>query len=181
MAIRWNSAFARLPGFGVSSSSCDNRARTRAGRSSPNRATSARASAKLVASGTVGPEAITAGSSPGTSLIASVTTRAGEAAAASRPPLIAERCFRTAFISVIVAPLASSARFTACLSASVSPSAGKASSADPPPEISASTRSSGPRPRTRSSSRRAPRSLLASGTGWDASITSIRRVGTAWP
>jgi hypothetical protein len=37
----------------------------------------ASASAQVVASGTVGPLAITAGSSPGTSLISSVTTRAG--------------------------------------------------------------------------------------------------------
>ena len=58
-------------------------------------ASTARASAKVVGSGTVGPEAITAGSSPGTSEIAKVTTRAGAAAAASRPPLIAERCLRT--------------------------------------------------------------------------------------
>ena len=50
---------------------------TAAGSSMPYLASTARASAKLVGSGTVGPEAITAGSSPGTSEIASVTTRAG--------------------------------------------------------------------------------------------------------
>ena len=55
----------------------------------------ARASASVVGSGTVGPEPITAGSSPGTSEIASVTTRAGGRARASRPPLMRERCFRT--------------------------------------------------------------------------------------
>ena len=98
-------------------------------------ASTARASAKVVGSGTVGPEAITAGSSPGTSEIARVTTRAGAAAAASRPPLIAERCLRTVLISPIVAPERSSARVTACLSASVRPGAGSASSAEPPPEI----------------------------------------------
>ncbi len=141
----------------------------------------ARASAKVVGSGTVGPEAITAGSSPGTSLIASVTTRAGLAAAASLPPLMAERCLRTQFISEMFAPQASSARLIACLSASVSPSAGAAQSAEPPPDIRASTRSSGPRPRTRSRRRRAPRSLLASGTGCEASITSMCLVGTVWP
>ena len=101
----------------------------------PYLASTARASAKLVGSGTVGPEAITAGSSPGTSEIARVNTEAGEAAAASRPPLIADRCFRTAFISPIVAPEASNARVTSCLSASVSPGAGSASNAEPPPEI----------------------------------------------
>ena len=76
---------------------------------------------RCVGSGTVGPEAITDGSSPGTSEISSATTRAGGAAAASRPPLIAERCLRTQFISSIVAPERSSARFTACLSARVRP------------------------------------------------------------
>ncbi len=75
-----------------------------------------------------------------------VTRRAGRAATASRPPLIAERCLRTAFISVIVAPLASRARLTACLSASVMPPAGSVMSAEPPPEIRAITRSSGRRP-----------------------------------
>ena len=75
-----------------------------------------------------------AGSSPGTSEIAKVTTCAGAAAAASRPPLIAERCLRTVLISVMVAPERNNARVTACLSASVRPGAGKASSAEPPPE-----------------------------------------------
>ena len=69
-------------------------------------ASTARASAKVVGSGTVGPEAMTAGSSPGTSEIASVTICAGAAAAASRPPLIAERCLRTQLISPMVAPAA---------------------------------------------------------------------------
>ena len=78
---------------------------------------------------------MTAGSSPGTSEIARVTTAAGAAAAASRPPLIADRCLRTVLISPIVAPERSSARVTACLSASVRPGAGNASSAEPPPEI----------------------------------------------
>ena len=67
------------------------------------------ASAQVVGSGTVGPLAMTAGSSPGTSLISSVTTRAGAQRAASRPPLIADRCLRTQFISSIAAPLRSSA------------------------------------------------------------------------
>jgi hypothetical protein len=43
-------------------------------------------------------------SSPGTSEIASVTTRAGAAARARRPPLIAERCLRTQLISAMLAP-----------------------------------------------------------------------------
>ena len=67
----------------------------------------ASASAQVVASGTVGPLAMMLGSSPGTSLIVSVTTRAGAQAAASRPPLMRERCLRTQFISEMLAPLAS--------------------------------------------------------------------------
>ena len=58
--------------------------------------------------------AITAGSSPGTSDIASITTRAG-AQARQAPPLIAERCLRTQLISAIVAPLRNSAAATVCL------------------------------------------------------------------
>ena len=76
---------------------------------------------------------MTDGSSPGTSEIISETTGAGAAAIASRPPLIADRCLRTVFISPIWAPLRSSARLIACLSSSVTPAAGSASSAEPPP------------------------------------------------
>ncbi len=94
-------------------------------------------------SGTVGPEPITAGSSPGTSEIATVTTRAGYARWASRPPLIRDRCLRSVFISPIAAPEASSARVTACFSASEMPGAGAIQLADAPPDISARTRSSG--------------------------------------
>ena len=77
----------------------------------------ARASAVVVGSATVGPEAMTAGSSPGTSEIRRATTRAGCAATARRPPLMALRCLRTQLISSIEAPDASIARLTACLSA----------------------------------------------------------------
>ena len=59
------------------------------------------AAAEVVGSGTVGPDAITDGSSPGTSEIISETTGAGAAAIASLPPLIADRCLRTVFISPI--------------------------------------------------------------------------------
>ena len=97
-------------------------------------------------SGTVGPEAITAGSSPGTSEMVSVTTLAGWHAAARRPPLMADRCLRTQFISAMLAPLLSSARLIACLSCSVRPGAGSVSSAEPPPEMRHSTRSSGRQP-----------------------------------
>ena len=134
----------------------------------------ASASAQVDGSATVGPLAITAGSSPGTSLMASVTTRAGAHAAASLPPLIADRCLRTQFISSMAAPLASSARLIACLSCRVSPGAGIDSSAEPPPEIRHSTKSSGPSPCTRSRMRCAAAAPAASGTGCAASTTSIR-------
>ncbi len=122
------------PGFGVSFTAAARWAATADGASIRYLASTERASAKLVGSATVGPEAITAGSSPATSEIARVRMRAGAAAAARRPPLIAERCLRTVLISPIVAPQRKSARVTACLSARVSPTAGKVSRADPPPE-----------------------------------------------
>src|SRR5271166_3130028 len=95
----------------------------------------ASASAEVVGSATVGPDAITLGSSPGTSEISKATTRAGAAAAANLPPLIADRCLRTQFISEIAAPLFSKALLIPCLSARVMPGAGKDKSAEPPPEI----------------------------------------------
>ena len=151
------------------------------GSTTPYCITIARTPARDGVPGTVSPLAMVPGSSPGTSLITSVTTRAGYAAAASRPPLMADRCLRTAFITPIGAPHASRDAFTACLSASVMPGPGSAARAEPPPEISASTRSSGPNPATSASSARAPASLFASGTGWLASITRICRVGAPWP
>ena len=169
------------PGFGVSSSLARKRCNTGAGASMPYLARMARASALLDGSATVGPEAITDGSSPGTSEIISATTLAGAAASASRPPLMAERCLRTAFISPMVAPLFSSALLTACLSASVKPGAGRLRSAEPPPEIRQRTRSSGVSPRTSSKMRSAASRPAASGTGWPASITSILLVGSLWP
>ena len=169
------------PGLTLSQASESRWARTWGGRSMPYLAIRASASWRVVGSPTVGPEAMTAGSSPGTSEIISATRRAGCAAAASLPPLIAERCFLTQFISSIEAPERSSALETACLSSRVSPGAGRASSDEPPPETSASTRSSGPRPWTRSRMRRAAASPAASGTGCAASTISIRRQGTAWP
>ena len=130
------------PGRGASAPGEARCAMTAAGSFMEYAATMASASARVVASGTVGPEATSAGSSPGMSETTSETTRAGEAAAASRPPLIAETCFLTAFIAAIGAPDASSARLTAISSSSVSSPAGAGSSAEPPPQISATTRSS---------------------------------------
>ena len=109
-------------------------------------ATSARASASVVGSGTVGPEAIAEGSSCGTSEIASVTISAAcSPARASRPPLMRDRCLRTMFISPIGAPERSSARLTCCFCANETPSTGAIQLAEPPPESSTSSRSSGGR------------------------------------
>jgi len=98
--------------------------------------------------------------------------------AASRPPLMAERWRRTVFISLMVAPLASSARLTSCLSCRLNPGSGKGSSEEPPPEIRHSTTSSALRPCTSASMRWAASSPAASGTGCAASTISMRAQGT---
>ena len=56
-----------------------------------------------------------------------------------------DRCLRTVLMSPIPAPDLSSARFTACFSASVSPATGAIQLAEAPPDISTSTRSSADR------------------------------------
>ena len=71
-----------------------------------------------------------------------MSTVAGDAARASSPPLKRERCLRTAFSSLIVAPAASSSRVSACFSSSVTGGAGAGVSAEPPPETRKITRSS---------------------------------------
>ena len=55
---------------------------------------------------------------------------AGQQALPRRPPLIAERCLRTQFISPMVAPDLSRALLIDCLSARVMPAAGRAGRAD---------------------------------------------------
>ncbi len=79
------------------------------------------------------------------------------------------------FISWIGAPEFSSARFTAIRSSSPSPAAGRVDSEEPPPETRNSTRSSGPRPRTSASISAAAAAPPASGTGWLAKRTGMRR------
>lgn len=106
-------------------------------------------------------------------------TRAGQAASASLPPLIRDRCLRTVFMAEIGAPEASSAAFTAASSCKVMPSGGAGSSDEPPPEISATTRSPEPSPPTRSSMRAAASSPAPSGTGWAAPTISMRWQGVA--
>jgi len=114
-------------------------------------------------SGTVGPLAIVSSGSPITSLTArGRTVVAGAAARANCPPFTAEQCFRTALISSIDAPDVSSADVSARRSPTEMGSAGAASSALPPPVMTARTRSSGPARSAASRTRRAlstPRSL----------------------
>ena len=166
---------------GTTPDPCASAAVTRAGTATRQRSSTARASAGVDPSPTVGPDPIIAGSSPGTSEIIRHSTRAGQAAAASWPPLTRLRCLRTRLIRSIGAPLARSAAFTCALSASVIPGAGATSRADAPPDTRTSTRSPSPAPRTSASIRSVARSPAASGTGWAASTTSMRRVGRAWP
>ena len=128
-----------------------------------------------------GPDAMSIRRSPGTSEMSSVMTCAGWQAAASRPPLIAERWRRTQLTSLIVAPELSNMRFTACFSSSVRPGAGSGNSAEPPPDIRHSTRSSAPSSATASSIRSAARIPAASGTGCADSAISICRQATAYP
>src|SRR5262249_28547120 len=78
-------------------------------------ATIARASQRVVGSGTVGPEPIAEGSSPGTSEIAMVVSFAGRACRASRPPLMRDRCLRTVLISVTAARERGRAGLFVCL------------------------------------------------------------------
>src|SRR5216683_2011416 len=93
------------------------------------------ASATVVGSGSVGPDASADSFPTGTSLTASVTFVALCAAAASRPPFTAEMCFRTVLIASIGAPQFTSALCICCTSSSVcAGSSGNSTRADPPPE-----------------------------------------------
>ena len=149
--------------------------RRRAGRadSAPRSPAHRRASS---GSGTVGPEPITAGSSPGTSEIASVST-ARVRAPARRPPLMRERCLRTVFISPMLAPERSSARVTACLSASATLAPARSSWPTRRP-TAAPARDRPPSPSSASASARsaAASSLIRHRMpGFDHSITARRR------
>src|SRR3546814_16699604 len=92
------------------------------------------ASAHDVASATVGPEAMSAGWSPGTSEINRLTTLAGWQAAASRPPFMPDKWRRTQFISDMLSPDLSRARLMFCLSSSEIPSPGMDKRDEHPPE-----------------------------------------------
>ena len=163
-------AKAGSPAFGVSLLGSLRRRCAASGRGMPRRSQMARACSRVDGSGTVGPEAITAGSSKGTSEIASVRIeRALRAASARRPPLMRERCLRTVLISPIGAPERSIARVIACFSESVRSPAGAIQLAEPPPESSTSTSSSGPASPAMRSASCVAAMPASSGTGWPAS------------
>ena len=146
----------------------------------PWRSRTSSASRYVVGSGAQGPEAMCVGSSPVTSDMMSASTGALDAAA-SRPPRIAERCFRTVFISWIGAPLRSNSLVVAFSASMPTASTGRLSSAEPPPETSASSRSPGAMRPTFFRISFAADSPVSSGTGCPASITLMRRVGSPCP
>ena len=151
------------------------------GSSIPYRSTISSASAQVVGSGSVGPDATLAGSLPGTSEISKVNTLAGWQAAARRPPLIDERCRRRQFMSLMVTPISISWRMMSWASSKVTPGAGSASRDEPPPDIMQTTVSSSVRLSASARMRLAAARPASSGTGWAASTTSIPSQGTAWP
>ena len=113
-------------------------------------------------------------SSPTTSEIARQTVGPG-AAAASRPPLTADRCLRIVFSAVMSAPPLSSAFTAVRLSSSVRSPAGTAINADAPPESSTTSVSPGSVRCATSSARRPAATLRASGSGWLDGIHSSSR------
>ncbi len=94
----------------------------------------------VVGSLTVGPEAMTLRSLPGTSEKSRLATVAGCTTWARPPPLTLEICLRTVFISEIVAPALSRALLTAIIP-SKSSDWGASNMAEPPPQVTTMTRS----------------------------------------
>lgn len=131
----------------------------------------------MVGSGWKGPEAMTEGSFPGTSERRRAWTRAWVARRAL-PPLIRERCLRTAFTSWMLAPLFRRASVRARFSSRETPK-GAHHRALPPPETRAKTRALGERPWRRLRTSLAARTLSSSGTGWRAR-TALSPRGS-WP
>ena len=128
-----------------------------------------------------GPEAMSLGSSPGTSEISSVThprrmARRGEPSALDRREVAAH----AVHLADRRRRLASSARLTRLLVGERQPAAGSDSSDEPPPEIRQSTRSSGRQAlHQRAGCAAAASTPAASGTGCAASTISMRSAGHA--
>ncbi len=164
---------AASPGFGDSGTAPDtprcSHARTDGGTAScaATPETIRQASPKVDGSATVGPEPITLGSSSTgaiTSEMASVRVSPRHAAA-SRPPLMRDRCLRTQFSSSMARPSCMSARVICCFSARVTPSTGPHSSADAPPESSTMRRPSAGTACAAASAASAAATLSAVGVG----------------
>lgn len=102
-------------------------------------------SSSVVASFTVGPDAMTERLLPGTSEKIRFATVAGYKCFARPPPFTLDKCLRIAFISAIVAPDFKS-DFEMALNISTCFSSfalnGASNIADPPPQITTSTKSS---------------------------------------
>jgi hypothetical protein len=122
-----------------------------------------------------GPRRWWRGRRPGTSEMHKVSERAGCRTAASRPPLMRDRCLRTRLMSEIGAPDASSAFVSACLSTMSSPRAGATQLAEPPPDTRTRARSSGPACAASASTSAVALQAAASGTGCPASTQRIER------
>src|SRR3990170_191009 len=135
----------------------------------PYRSRTPIASAYVVGYGEKGPEAITDGSSPGTSDRSSDQTVAGCAARASNPPLTSERCLRTVLNDAMSAPARRRRRDVSAFSSAVIPPTGADSIAEPPPETRAITRSPFRARSRRERISRAAARLQTSGTGCPAS------------
>ena len=135
------------------------------------------ASANVVGSPYVAPEATTAGSSPGTSDM-SRAAASHEAPAASLPPLMRDRCFLTQLISEMGAPAAARTSTARALSARSTPS-GMHSSDEPPPDTRNKSSSDPPLCATYLSTARAASTLDLSGSGCAALSTLKPRPGAA--
>ena len=108
--------------------------------------------------------------SPTTSDRISAALRAGEARRASPPALTSDRARRTALNSSIGAPERSSKSYSLRRAASVMPGRGCSNMADPPPEISTTTRSPGMASRSRAAAAAPAARLPSSGRGCAAGM-----------
>ena len=135
---------------------CRNTASEIPARRASNSSSTAKASAGVERSGTVGPEAMISSGSPNTSEMIRTINCPARHSRANPPPLMRLRCLRTVFNCWMLAPAPLKCRVTASLSSKRIVSTGAGSKADPPPEIRQMHRSSADRPRTRSKIRRAP-------------------------
>ena len=131
------------------------------------------------------PEPMRPMSSPSTSEIARARMDLPLNWASNRPPLTRESDLRLALMVAMSAPPATSSSVMRLSSARSMPSTRSSTSADAPPETSASSSVSAVHSRTNSRQRRPAARLSASGIGWLLSTISTdrpaRRSSAAWP